>query len=154
MHGGAPCHYCGQCGRGCDTASFFCSADHLLPDAIKTGKLEIRSNAVAARILRPCRDNRVRLKRVVIVGRRRIAPLDDDVGVAQCTFWIAPPAVGGRAARHPRRECLPESLIERCNGGHRFVSDIDRRRCTPRLRRRFRHHDGHWLAGEMNDWVL
>jgi choline dehydrogenase-like flavoprotein len=51
VRGSAPCHYCGQCGRGCDTASFFCSADHLLPDALKTGKLEIRSNAVAARIL-------------------------------------------------------------------------------------------------------
>jgi choline dehydrogenase-like flavoprotein len=46
-----PCHYCGNCGAGCDTASFFCSADHLLPLAMATGKLEIRSNAVAARIL-------------------------------------------------------------------------------------------------------
>lgn len=51
-HNGFPaCHHCGQCGRGCDTASFFCSADHLIPDALKTGKLEIRSNAVVARIL-------------------------------------------------------------------------------------------------------
>ena len=41
-----PCHYCGNCGAGCDTASFFCSADHLLPFALKTGTLEIRSNAV------------------------------------------------------------------------------------------------------------
>jgi choline dehydrogenase-like flavoprotein len=46
-----PCHYCGKCGDGCDTASFFNSADHLLPFALKTGKLELRSNAVAARIL-------------------------------------------------------------------------------------------------------
>jgi choline dehydrogenase-like flavoprotein len=46
-----PCHCCGNCGAGCDTASFFCSADHLLPFALATGKLEIRSNAVAARIL-------------------------------------------------------------------------------------------------------
>jgi choline dehydrogenase-like flavoprotein len=45
------CHYCGKCGSGCDTASFFCSADHLLPFALQTGKLEIRSNAVVARIL-------------------------------------------------------------------------------------------------------
>jgi choline dehydrogenase-like flavoprotein len=45
------CHYCGNCGRGCDTQSFFNSADHLLPFAQQTGKLEIRSNAVAARIL-------------------------------------------------------------------------------------------------------
>ena len=51
-HNGFPaCHHCGQCGRGCDTASFFCSADHLIPAALKTGKLEIRSNAVVARIL-------------------------------------------------------------------------------------------------------
>jgi choline dehydrogenase-like flavoprotein len=50
--GGFPaCHYCGNCGAGCDTASFFCSADHLLPLALKTGRLEIRSNAVAARIV-------------------------------------------------------------------------------------------------------
>jgi choline dehydrogenase-like flavoprotein len=45
------CHYCGKCSSGCDTASFFNSADHLIPEALKTGKLEIRSNAVAARIL-------------------------------------------------------------------------------------------------------
>jgi choline dehydrogenase-like flavoprotein len=50
--GGYPaCHYCGGCGSGCDTGSFFNSADHLLPIALKTGRLEIRSNAVAARIL-------------------------------------------------------------------------------------------------------
>jgi choline dehydrogenase-like flavoprotein len=45
------CHYCGNCGAGCDTASFFNSADHLLPFALETGRLEIRSNAVVARIL-------------------------------------------------------------------------------------------------------
>jgi choline dehydrogenase-like flavoprotein len=51
-HRGFPaCHHCGACGQGCDTASFFNSADHLLPFALKTGKLEIRSNAVAARVL-------------------------------------------------------------------------------------------------------
>ena len=47
------CHYCNDCGhsQGCDTKSFFNTADHLLPFALKTGKLEIRSNAVAARVL-------------------------------------------------------------------------------------------------------
>jgi len=51
LRGFPACHYCGNCGSGCDTGSFFCSADHLLPDALKTGKLELRSNAVVARIL-------------------------------------------------------------------------------------------------------
>jgi choline dehydrogenase-like flavoprotein len=51
-HRGFPaCHYCGACGEGCDTASFFNSADHLIPFALETGNLEIRSNAVVARIL-------------------------------------------------------------------------------------------------------
>jgi choline dehydrogenase-like flavoprotein len=45
------CHYCGNCGAGCDTASFFTSSDHLLPFALETGRLDIRSNAVVGRIL-------------------------------------------------------------------------------------------------------
>lgn len=45
------CHYCGRCGSGCDTGSFFNSADHLIPVALRTGRLQIRSNAVVARIL-------------------------------------------------------------------------------------------------------
>lgn len=51
VRGFPACHYCGNCGLGCDTASFFNSADHLLPFALKTGRLELRSNAVVARIL-------------------------------------------------------------------------------------------------------
>jgi choline dehydrogenase-like flavoprotein len=49
--GFAPCHYCGRCHDGCSTSSFFNSADHLLPFALQTGKLELVSNAVAARVL-------------------------------------------------------------------------------------------------------
>jgi choline dehydrogenase-like flavoprotein len=65
--GFAPCHYCGNCGNGCDTASFFCSADHLLPFALQTGRLELRSNAVAARILT---DDRGRATGVQYFDRR------------------------------------------------------------------------------------
>jgi choline dehydrogenase-like flavoprotein len=45
-----PCHYCGACGRGCDSASFFNAADHLIPPALQTGKLTLRTNAVVGRI--------------------------------------------------------------------------------------------------------
>jgi len=51
-HNGFPkCHFCGNCGSGCDTSSFFNAGDYLITPALKTGKLEVRSNAVAARIL-------------------------------------------------------------------------------------------------------
>jgi choline dehydrogenase-like flavoprotein len=49
--GFAPCHHCGGCGDGCQTSSFFNSNDHLLEFALKTGNLEIVSNAVVSRIL-------------------------------------------------------------------------------------------------------
>ena len=51
LNGRAACHYCGDCGSGCTTGSFFNSASHLLPAALQTGRLKIISNAVAARVL-------------------------------------------------------------------------------------------------------
>jgi choline dehydrogenase-like flavoprotein len=50
-NGRAPCHYCGACGRGCDISAFFNSTDYLLEPALKTGRLTIVDNAVAARVL-------------------------------------------------------------------------------------------------------
>ena len=51
-HNGFPkCHFCGNCGRGCDTSSFFNAGDYLVTPATKTGKLEVRTNAVVGRIL-------------------------------------------------------------------------------------------------------
>lgn len=49
--GRAACHYCGDCGSGCTTGSFFNTAQHLIPEALQTGKLKIISHAVAAHIL-------------------------------------------------------------------------------------------------------
>ncbi|HWP44119.1 MAG TPA: GMC family oxidoreductase, partial [Blastocatellia bacterium] len=50
-NGFAKCHFCGRCGDGCETSSFFNAGDYLIDPALKTGRLEIRNNAVAARIL-------------------------------------------------------------------------------------------------------
>ena len=51
LNGRAPCHYCGQCGRGCVTASNFSSSQVLLPPAMKTGKLTLVTGAMAREIL-------------------------------------------------------------------------------------------------------
>src|SRR5215469_2734064 len=51
VHGRLPCHYCGQCGRGCITASNFSSSQVLLPPALATGKLDLITGAMAREVL-------------------------------------------------------------------------------------------------------
>ena len=51
LNGRPACHYCGQCGRSCATGSNFSSPTVLLPPALKTGNLEIRTGAMAREVL-------------------------------------------------------------------------------------------------------
>src|SRR5260370_38248336 len=46
VDGRLPCHYCGQCSRGCVTASNFSSSHVLLPPAMAAGKLTMITAAV------------------------------------------------------------------------------------------------------------
>lgn len=50
-NGRPPCHYCGQCGRGCSARSNFSSPSVLLGPALETGNVEIRTNAMAREVL-------------------------------------------------------------------------------------------------------
>jgi choline dehydrogenase-like flavoprotein len=49
-NGRAPCHYCGQCNRGCMTASNFSSTNVLIPPAQKTGRLTLVTDAMAREV--------------------------------------------------------------------------------------------------------
>jgi choline dehydrogenase-like flavoprotein len=51
LNGRPACHYCGQCGRGCATASNFSTPSVLLPPALATGRLTIRTGAMAREVL-------------------------------------------------------------------------------------------------------
>jgi choline dehydrogenase-like flavoprotein len=51
VHGRAACHYCGQCGRGCKTASAFTSSQAMIFPALKTGKLTILTGAMARELI-------------------------------------------------------------------------------------------------------
>ncbi len=58
LNGRAACHYCGQCTRGCKSASNFSSSQVLIPPALATGRLTLITNAMAgksssARMARP-----------------------------------------------------------------------------------------------------
>src|SRR5919108_1242596 len=49
-NGRAACHYCGACGRGCTIHANFSSPSVLLPPALRTGRLQIISNAMAREV--------------------------------------------------------------------------------------------------------
>ena len=51
LNGRAACHYCGQCGRGCVTASAFSSSQAMIFPAMKTGRLTIFTGAMARELV-------------------------------------------------------------------------------------------------------
>jgi len=50
-NGRAPCHYCGQCGRGCQSASAYSSSQVQVFPAMKTGRLKVFDLAMAREVL-------------------------------------------------------------------------------------------------------
>ena len=51
-HRGRPaCHFCGSCGVGCDVGAFFSTPVVTLPDALATGKLTLRTDAVVRHVV-------------------------------------------------------------------------------------------------------
>ena len=51
LNGRPACHYCGQCTRGCISASNFSSSQVLIPSALTTGRLTLIPNAMAREIV-------------------------------------------------------------------------------------------------------
>jgi choline dehydrogenase-like flavoprotein len=51
INGRQPCHYCGQCSRGCTTGSNFSSSQVLIPPAMQTGRLTLITGAMAREII-------------------------------------------------------------------------------------------------------
>jgi len=50
-NGRPPCHYCGQCGRGCMTASNYAASYVQVFPAMKTGKVQVIANAMARELI-------------------------------------------------------------------------------------------------------
>jgi len=50
-NGRAACHYCGQCGRGCISASNYSSAQVQVFPAMKTGRVNLITNAMARELI-------------------------------------------------------------------------------------------------------
>jgi choline dehydrogenase-like flavoprotein len=60
INGRAPCHYCGPCERGCATRSYFNAAFTTVPDALKTGRCTLVTDAMAYKVLTDQGTNRAR----------------------------------------------------------------------------------------------
>jgi choline dehydrogenase-like flavoprotein len=56
-HGRPACHYCGNCVNGCDVGAMFNPVAVTLPPALRTGKLEIRTDSVVS-VIRMDPENR------------------------------------------------------------------------------------------------
>jgi len=56
LNGRPACHYCGPCEQGCITTSYFASPQTTIADALKTGRLTLICDAVAAQV--PTRDGK------------------------------------------------------------------------------------------------
>ncbi len=51
LNGRAACHYCGECGRGCVTASNYSSSQVQVFPAMKTGRVNLITNAMARELI-------------------------------------------------------------------------------------------------------
>ncbi len=50
INGRPPCHYCGQCNRGCSVNANFSSTNVLIAPALRTGNLELRTHAMVREV--------------------------------------------------------------------------------------------------------
>src|SRR5262249_6375577 len=67
MKGRHTCHYCGNCGDGCDVGAMFNSLSSTLPVAHATGRLTLRTNAVVRHVI--VDSNSGRAKGIAFVDR-------------------------------------------------------------------------------------
>jgi choline dehydrogenase-like flavoprotein len=51
LNGRPPCHYCGQCGRGCVSASNYSSSQVQILPALKTGRVKLITQAMARELI-------------------------------------------------------------------------------------------------------
>ncbi|MGC2660877.1 MAG: GMC family oxidoreductase [Bryobacteraceae bacterium] len=70
-----PCHYCGNCINGCDVGAMFSTVSSTLPVALRTGKVEVKTDSVVASV-RMAEGNRA--QGVTYIERYTMKPVDVD----------------------------------------------------------------------------
>ncbi len=101
IHGRPACGYCGQCGRGCATSSNFSSPTVLLPPALATGRLEIRTGAMAREILTGPDGNATGVSYIDKKTRKEVTVRARVVVVAASACESARLLLNSQSSRHP-----------------------------------------------------
>ncbi len=101
LHGRPACHYCGPCGRGCSSGSYYSSPASTLPAAEKTGRLTLITNAVVSHVEL---DEAGRCRGVAYFDRRSRAPREAKgkvVVLCASTLETTRILLNSRSDRHP-----------------------------------------------------
>ena len=114
-NGRPPCHYCGQCGRGCMTASNYAASYVQIFPAMKTGKVQVVANAMARELITDAsgkvtarllhrQDDRQRAAGAVPHGGARGERLR--VGAAAAQFEVVAAPAGARELARARSAAI------------------------------------------------
>ncbi len=140
VHGRSPCHYCGQCGRGCVSASNFSSSQVMIPPAQATGRFTLITSAMA---------------REIVVGKdgraQAVSYIDEttrnEMRVHARAFVVAASACeSARLLLNSRSSFFPNGLANSSGAVGRYLTDSvgsDAYGYFPQLEKIPRHnHDG------------
>lgn len=113
LNGRPACHYCGQCGRGCSTASNFSSPPVLLAPALQTGNLTIRTGAMAREVLTDAEGRATGLSYVDTTTFQEYQVRARYVVLAASACETARLLLNSKAARHPDGLANSSGLVGR-----------------------------------------
>ncbi len=117
-HGGRPaCHYCGECGRGCDVAARFSSLEVLIPLLVKRKNFTLKTHAAAYQVLP---DARGRARGVSYIDTR--TKLDYEVE-ARAVVVAASTVESGRILLNSRSHFHPRGFANSSGLVGRYVMD-------------------------------
>lgn len=113
-----PCHYCGRCMMGCDVGAIFTTPNTLLPRALATGRLTLRTNALVRQLL-VGGDGLVRAASVVDRKTKRDEEVMARRFVVSCgSIESARLLLNSACARHPNGLANSSDLVGRYLTGH------------------------------------
>ncbi|MEJ7770203.1 MAG: GMC family oxidoreductase, partial [Chitinophagaceae bacterium] len=95
------CHFCSQCGRGCATYSNFSSPGVLLRPALKTGKLQIATGAMAREVIMNDQGKAVGISYVDTTTLQEYQVNGKVVILAASTGETARLLLNSKSSRHP-----------------------------------------------------